>query len=325
MVTIIEVAKKANVSPSTASRYVRNPDVVSKEKAKRIKAAIEELRYVPNIGASVLKSNISNMVGLVLPNTYNYLFSRVVYNLTNKLNEHNMKLLVLYSSNFDEMKEHIKTLVCLRCNTIIYLPERRSHTITNLTISNDVYPLQIFIDASPVFDSIIVDDFHGAYIATKELLKKGNKNIALIDGDNEVFQKRKEGMKKAYADLKVPFDEEKQICALGPNTHVIEHVSKHIYKNNNDAVIAVTESIAQQVCLALQQAGKSIPNDISLVVYDDSPWAKLANYSVIAHPIEELVDDIVQLILARETRGDKVNKVVLHPMFLKRGSIKDRE
>lgn len=74
MVTIIEVAKKAKVSPSTASRYVRNPDVVSEEKAKRIKAAIEELGYVPNIGASVLKSNVSNMVGLVLPNTYNYLF-----------------------------------------------------------------------------------------------------------------------------------------------------------------------------------------------------------------------------------------------------------
>ena len=325
MVTIIEVAKKAKVSPSTASRYVRNPDVVSKEKAKRIKAAIEELGYVPNIGASVLKSNVSNMVGLVLPNTYNYLFSSVVCHLASRLNDHNMKLLVLYSSDFEEMKEHIRTLVCLRCNSIVYLPERRSHTITNLTISNDVYPLQLFIDASPVFDSIVVDDFYGTYIATKELLKKGNKNIALVDGDNAVFQKRNEGMKKAYEDLKVPFDEEKQICALGVHTDVIDFVSKHIYKNNNDAIIAVTETIAQQVCLALQQAGKSIPNDISLIVYDDSPWAKLANYSVIAHPIDELVNDIVQLVLNRETRGEKVNKLILHPMFLKRGSIKDRE
>lgn len=322
MATIIEVANMANVSPSTASRFVRNPSMVSKEKAERIKKAIEELGYVQNIGASVLKSNCSNIVGLVLPNTYNYLFSQVVCKLTNRLKEHNMKLVLQYSTNFEEMKENIRTLVSLKCNSIIYLPERRSHTITNLTISNNVYPLQLFIDATPYFDSIVVDDFYGTYIATKELIKKGNTNIVLVDNDNEVFLKRKEGMKKAYEDMKVSFDEEKQLCPLDLDDRVDSKFSKHIYKHENDAIIAVTETIAQKVCLVLQHAGKSIPNDISLVVYDDSPWAELSNYSVVAHPIDELVDDIVDMVVNNDKKDNK--KIVLHPMFLNRGSIKDR-
>ena len=85
MVTLIDVAKKAGVSPSTVSRYIRTPHVVSKEKAEIIQKTINELGYSPNLGASLLKSNTANLVGLVIPNTYNYLFMTIINQLTNRL------------------------------------------------------------------------------------------------------------------------------------------------------------------------------------------------------------------------------------------------
>lgn len=64
MATIIDVANKANVSPSTVSRYFHNKNLVSKEKAEIIEKAVIELGYVPNISASFLKSQKNNLVGL---------------------------------------------------------------------------------------------------------------------------------------------------------------------------------------------------------------------------------------------------------------------
>ena len=320
MVTVIDVAKKAGVSPSTVSRYIRTPDVVSAAKAVKIQQAIRELGYSPNLGASILKSNESNLVGIVIPNTYNYLFTTIVNNLSIALKEKNKKLIVLYSTDFSEMKEHIKTLISLQCKSIIYIPERTSRTISTYTTNNDIYLLQLFISASNNNDAIIIDDVQGAYMAAKALIRHGHKNIVLIDGDNEVFLKRKEGLRKAFSESKIPFDEKKNTCPLEPNVDVISAVRNHVYKHSNTAIIAVTEIIAQQVCLALQQIGKNIPDDISLVVYDDSPWAQLSDFSAIGHPIPDLINNIINKLLDKDTKPETIT---LPPILLNRGSIKE--
>ncbi len=322
MITLIDVAEKAGVSPSTVSRYIRIPNAVSKEKAEIIKKAIKELGYSPNLGASMLKSNGSNLVGLVIPNTYNYLFTTIINNLSQGLKEYGKRLLVLYSTDFSEMKEHIKTLISLQCKSIIYIPERQSRTITTYTTNNNIYLLQLFIDASPHNDSIIIDDVQGAYMATRALIKKGHRNMVLIDGDNEVFQKRKEGMKKAFQESGIPFDEERNTCCLGVNVDVVNEVRNHLYKHKSTAIVAVTEVIAQQVCLALRQIGLSIPDDVSLVVYDDSPWAQLSDYCAIGHPIEDLIKNII-LKLEKCEEDKTPPKVILPPLFIKRGSVKE--
>lgn len=322
MVTLIDVAKKAGVSPSTVSRYIRTPHVVSKEKAEIIQKTINELGYSPNLGASLLKSNTANLVGLVIPNTYNYLFMTIINQLTNRLKAENKNLIVLYSTDFAEVKKCIKTLISLQCKSIIYIPEKASKTIDTYTKNNGIYSLQLFIDAMEQDDAIIIDDIQGAYIATKNLIKAGHKDIVLVDGDNEVFRKRKEGMKKAFLDSGIIFDEDRHLCPLTENIDVVRRVRKHLYNHETTAIVAVTEGIAQQVCLALQQIGKSIPDDISLVVYDDSQWAQLSNYSAIGHPINELIDNITNLLHLRND-DEKINKIVIPPIFIKRGSIKE--
>ena len=182
--------------------------------------------------------------------------------------------------------------------------------------------MQLFISASNSNDAIIIDDVEGAYMATKALIRHGHKNIVLVDGDNEVFLKRKEGLMKAFSESKIKFDEKCNTCALEPNIDVISTVRNHVYKYRNTAIIAVTEIIAQQVCLALQQIGKNIPDDVSLVVYDDSPWAQLSDFSAIGHPIPDLINNIVNKLLNKD-KDTQHETITLPPIFLNRGSIKE--
>ena len=102
MSSVKDVAKLAGVSPSTVSRYIRNACNISAPKREKIKQSIKQLGYVPNFNASILKSNRSNLVGLILPSEHNLFFSLLISRLYEALS--GKKLIVLYSKNNEEVK-----------------------------------------------------------------------------------------------------------------------------------------------------------------------------------------------------------------------------
>lgn len=321
MATVVDVAKKAKVCPSTVSRYIRSPELVSKEKAKVIEKAINELGYTRNLGASFLKSCKTNIVGLVLPSNYNTFFASLLAKINVATKALNKQLIVLYASDFDEVKNQIRVLLSLRAESILFIPERKSHTIRTLTFSNHCYALQLFIDSFSQFDSLVVDDTYGAYLAAKELIENGNTNIVLIDNENDVYTKRLAGVKKAYEEYNIDLNQLMTIT-LEPNDDIEEKLKSFFTKHVPEGIISVTETLSQQVCLVLNSLQISIPNDVSLIVYDDSNWAKLCAYTAISQPSDVIVNNIKDLLKKGQT--EKIENVVIQPLLVKRQSVQNR-
>lgn len=321
MATVIDVAKKAKVSPSTVSRYIRLPEMVSKEKSDKIQQAIYELGYTPNLGASFLKSRRSNLVGLVLPSIYNSFFAAFIEKLSKKLKECHRQLLVFYASDSDDAKVQIKTLLSFQASSILFTLEKKSHTLVNLSKNTDCYLLQLFTDCFPQFDSVTVDDTLGTLLATEKLIAEGHRRILLIDRNNNVFLKRAEGFQEAFnnAGLICP---EGSLLSLEDNSDMLRIIADKITSFKPTAVIGVTEVLAQKICLVFQSLNMKIPDDISFICYDDSSWANLSSYSAVAQPMDTLIDKVVRLVLKNHKGGDSPDKYVLAPILLDRKSIR---
>lgn len=324
MATVKDVAKIANVSSSTVSRFIRHPEMVTESKRKRIEAAISQAGYVRNLNASTLKSNTSNLVGIILPAEHNLFFSSMV-NRLNKALLPEKRLIVLYAENFDEVKTNVSLLLSMRAAAVLFIPEKKSHTIRTLTVSNGCYPLQLFVDNFPAFDSILIDDRNGAYLAAKKLLEYGHRRTLLIDGDNDVFGKRLDGYRTAIEEAGLVFDE-RSVLSLHSMKGCENIMYSYISEYRPTAIICVTELLAQRLCFRLEKEHISVPQDVSMIVYDDSPWSNLCGHTAISQPLETVVENITRLVKRNTEKNhipcDTPTKIKLQPFLIERKSIK---
>lgn len=323
MNNILEVAKKAGVSPATVSRYINNPSIVSKKKAFLVQKAIDELNYIPDLGARFLKSQKTNIVGFVIPSSYNTFFASLIFGLDKALRSRGMELLVLYFADHDDFKSQTQMLLSLKAKVILFIPDKKSHTFGTISSGTDCYPLQLFSDCHPQFDSVMLDDKAGTEKAINSLLEKGHKKILCIDNNNDVFLNRKQGIIDAYAKHKIELNED-YIIALEKDDNFEKIIKNKINSLKPTALFVVTEISALKVCKILKEMKISIPNDISLVIYDDSLWAEISDYSAISQPLESIIAQILQMIDTRsEIQKLDPLKIKIDPILHLRNSIKE--
>lgn len=323
MSSVKDVAKLAGVSPSTVSRYIRNACNISEAKKELIQKSIKQLGYVPSINASILKSNRSNFVGLILPSEHNHFFSLLINRLYQSLNG-SKKLIVLYYRDNEDVKSNISTLLSLKVSSVLFVPLSYSESITRIAEKNSCYFLQLFSDCFPGFDALTINDTLGTYLAVKKLIHSGHDRILLIDKKNNVFEERYKGYVKAFA------EQGKQIDARGTLTLTDgENLEQALIERLNDykptAIISVTEILSQECCCILQAHGISIPKDISFITYDDSMWAKLSGHTTVCQPIDEIIEKIISLINdgVENTTDKEPTKIVIDPVIVNRNSCKE--
>ncbi len=320
MPSLIDVAKLAGVSPSTISRYIRNSCNVSLAKQQKIQSAIAELGYIPNINASILKSNHSNLVGLLLPSEHNMFFSLLINQLYQSLTD--KRILVLYYKDAKEVKSNVQTLLSLKVSAILFVPVRHSHTITNMAGNSDCYFLQLFVDAFPQFDALTVNDDLGTYLATRKLLNAGHRKILLVDKHNDVFEERLKGYKRAFEECNLVYDPQDVLSIENDDDLECELLARYNAQKTT-AIIAVTEVLSQECCQILQDHDIVIPKDASFITYDDSMWAKLCRYTSVCQPLDEVVSNIKKLLVAGTSEPQKsVEKIVIDPVIVERKSIR---
>lgn len=320
MSSLIDVARLAGVSPSTISRYIRNSCNVSLAKQQKIQSAIAELGYIPNINASILKSNRSNLVGLLLPGEHNMFFSLLINRLYQSISD--KKIIVLYYKDSKEVKSNVQTLLSLKVSAILFVPVRHSRTITNMADNSDCYFLQLFVDAFPQFDSLTINDDLGTYLATKKLLNSGHRRILLVDKPNDVFEERLKGYKRAFEETGIPYEPEDVLCVKDGEELERDLLTRYNARQST-AIIAVTEVLSQACCQILQDNDISIPKDASFIAYDDSMWAKLCRYTAVRQPLDEVVSKIKELLdSGTNTTDNRVNKIVIDPVVIERKSVK---
>lgn len=205
-VTIKEVAKQANVSPSTVSRVISDSPQISEETKERVREAIKKLKYRPNAIARSLANNKSRILGVVLPNEaqdliLNTFFIQAMSGMSKYAQ--NKKYYITYAFSEDEKTElkYINDFITSNLVDGICLLRARTNDETIKYLKDTSFPFVVIGRPEESEDLLWVDNdnFQATYNLVNELIKKGHKSIAFLGAKKEwnVTKDRFKGFKVA--------------------------------------------------------------------------------------------------------------------------------
>ena len=329
--TIKDIAKEANVS-ITAVSFVLNgkENSVSKETAERIISVCKKYNFKPNYIASSLKSKNNKTVGVIVPDLENNYYSRLIVRLEEYLKEDGYTVLITntsydidkcFSSIDDMLNRKVGFLVIIPPSSFFYKNSEFAKTTLNLEIPYVILDRKIGEDKNK---AVVTDDVRGGFLATKYLLDRGHKKIAVITGPNEISSSlsRLEGYKKALDFAGISLD--KSLIYEGDyHFESGERLAKKIFKENKDvdAIFALNDLMAYGVYRASNECGIKIGKDISLIGYDDNLFSSLISPGLTT--IRQDIDSLCKAVIEQLFSEDRSPKLVsIEPALVERGSVK---
>ena len=297
MATCIEVAKKAGVSRQTVSRVINNSPKVAKDTRERVLKAIEELSYHPNMLARALKSAKSCSIGFIISDPLNPFYIKIASTLQNKLSKQNYNLLLLFANeNTLDEERFFNYMYEQQVDLILFTPSNYSAELEQMIKIHQTPVIQLFRNLYDTINSIKVDDRHGTYLATRELLKCGHKKIVLIEPSHEFETGRVTGFKEALAEYDIAYEDWMYLDLPSEITKSEAILSKHFQTYQPTATIPVSKSIETQVLNLLDAKKVKLYDEMSIVFYDDNEVANLLKITAISHNVEQITDLIIDRI-----------------------------
>ncbi|WP_245863478.1 LacI family DNA-binding transcriptional regulator [Petrotoga halophila] len=284
-VTIKDIAERAGVSVNTVSRALNDKPDINPQTKEKIEKIAQELGYVKNIYATMLKSNVTHTIGVIMPDSSNPFFSEVFKGIDKAARENNYQIIIMNSEGLYENEEKfLKTLLERRVDGILLFPMQKSYEDIQELIKEH-FPIVLVgreIDGWNV-DEIFSDEEKGGYLATKYLIEKGCKKIKMITDQlyNSASYGRLQGYKKALKEKGLTFSEDDiKICeGIHEGYHVKAGYDKTMEmirkKEEFDGIFCYNDLIAYGAIKALKENNLKIPQNVSVVGYDDIAFSRL--------------------------------------------------
>ncbi len=296
--TIVDIASQLGVSPSTVSRALHNHPSISEETKRKVLALAEQSSYQPNLLALSLLNKRTGIIGIVVPEITGYFFATVISGVQDMVSSAGYKLIICQSNeSFEEEKKLLQDMALLRVDGVLISPTRDTHTFDHFhKLRAAGAPLVIFDRDCPQFeaDKVLVDSYDGAYQAVEYLIKTGCKHIAHISGPISIptFKQRLDGYLNAHYDNNIPIRSELIVYSDGfVSDDGVKAITQLMNRNDHlDAVFAVDDAVAIGAMRIIRERGLRIPEDISIVGFDDEPYAYFFNPSLssVWQPVYEL-------------------------------------
>ncbi len=284
-ITIKDVAKKANVSISTVSLVLNGkaeniPDVT----IEKVKDACRTLNYKRNMNASSLKSKVSKLAGLIVPDLENSYYSRVASCISTILYERGYSLVISScDNNFEKEVDYINQMAARQVDALFLFPSAIGLSDKNkplLKKTLDDCGLKIIIlDRQTFLNSyieVVNDDFYGATLACQFLVNKGFKRIACITGPKNVSSSddRLAGYLEVVKQNGI-FDE--SLIYVGDYHSELARIQARLIlqRNDVDAIFAFNDLSAYAVYEVAGELNKKVGEDIFVVGYDNNPFSAL--------------------------------------------------
>jgi DNA-binding LacI/PurR family transcriptional regulator len=330
-VTIADVAKRAKVSKTTVSRILNgNYAHASEETIKKVLKAIEELDYSPNALAKGLKSMRTHVIGLVLSNLKNPFWTTVLEGLEDTCRDLGYHLMICNSNEDPEMEEkYLKSLRERQVDGVILNPTCKNPQLYE-KLAEQRYPF-VFINRRVQgvrASSVVVDNVKGAYIAVNHLVRYGRRKVAICIYRNEyvsTWKDRLEGYKKAILANGMT-DEDLIVIELEQHADNQQEVIMRQLKKRPeiDAIFSTNNMITLEVIGAARELGLAMPDQLALVSYDETVWARYLDPPVttIRQPGYKLGQTAAQTLIDRITSGGdgEPSVVMLEPELIVRAS-----
>lgn len=276
--TIKDIAQAAKVSPMTVSNVINGRQAkASAETIERINLAIRTLGYTPNMSARALVSNLSKMVGVIIPFTENQnqllldnpFYAEVISGIESALRANGYYMML---SGVGESNAHLDTLSHWNMDALIVLGVYREGLYEHLRQLNlPTLLIDSYID-DPHFYRLGVDDEQAAYQATRYLIGKGHRAIALVTGvirADGVVERRHAGYRRALAEAGVPVDPSRVLAGSVTFDWGAQAAEKLVGTSEITAAFCTADLIAAGLLAGLHRLGKRIPEDISVMGFDN--------------------------------------------------------
>lgn len=282
MVTIKDVAKRANVSPATVSLVLNKRSIsipISAATKERVRAAAKELDYQPNTYAKTLRTNKSPLIGILAFDIIDPYCSNVIRGASEIINGNDYLALLSDLQNDNE-------------KLITYITQLQKHRIAGLLIlasslqiddhiASELNRLQcpcVIIGreiANPFVSTVVTDNIHGSFLAIEHLIQLGHTKIAFIIGPHRYIDSHQRfmGSKRALEQYKIALDEEmiekEQEVGWGPESGY-NSMQRLLKKGKKfTALFAFDDISAFGAIRAISEAKLNVPQDISVIGFDD--------------------------------------------------------
>jgi LacI family transcriptional regulator len=273
MVTVHEVARVAGVSAATVSRFLNGTAKVSDEKRQAIESVIEKLNYKPNVLAQNLKAGSSRTIGVLTQSLVSGYFADAMAGIDDALQGTGYAPLIVSGHwHADEEAERIELLIARRVDGLVILSGKlKDAQILKLAHRVPIVAFGRELDGPQAY-GFCLDNYWGACEAVEHLVLQGHRNIAFITGpsDHQDALARLAGYRDTLAKHKIRENQSLVMAGDFSESGGLLAVERLLESGQQfTAIFAANDLTAYGARLALYRRGIRVPEDISVVGFDD--------------------------------------------------------
>ena len=323
--TITEIAKELKISPSTVSRALNNHPAISTKTREAVIELAKKRNYLPNLLALNLLKKRTNTIGVIVPEITSYFFSSIINGIQDLLNPLGVNMIIGQSKeSFEEEKSLVRTFASIRVDGFLISPSSKTKNFDHLKIlTENNIPLVIFDrDCEGIeVDKVFVDEYKGAFQAVEHLIKTGCRKIAHIAGPSTLStaRHRLDGYKEALKLHGLPVTKEYIVESKGfTPKHGIRPTKQLLaLPNPPDAIFTINDGVAIGAMFVLKEAGIIIPDQISVIGFDDDPHSSYfkPSLSTVWQPTYELGMLSARILMKRVNTNNDLSKIRVEKLF----------
>ncbi|MFZ0452947.1 MAG: LacI family DNA-binding transcriptional regulator [Ignavibacteriaceae bacterium] len=320
MSTIFDVAEKAQVSVITVSRLLNNPKLVSARTAEKITGVMEELNYQPSQIARSLVKKQTNTIGVIMSDIKNTFFNNWFRIVEDYASKHGYNLLLCNTDENParEMK-YVKLLQSQRVDGLIIIPCSEK-SVDYLLKSNLNFILVDRILRQQKTSYVSTDHYQGAFEATEYLIKLGHRRIAVLKGGGILFPdiKRYAGFENAMKENKINIEDKFILNCEFDEMKAYNATLKLMSMNPEPtAIFTFNSKMMNGTIKAAQKLGMTIPDDISLICFDQIPGYEIFQPRIgcVIQPVKSLGEKAISALISKIKKPEKSGRtrIILKP------------
>lgn len=320
-VTLHDVAKEAQVSVATVSNVLNSTGSVGQTVKARVDDTVRKLNYRTNHSAKAMKTGKTQTLGLVVPDITNPFFSKLVQSIEEIAREKGYSVLLIDARiNSTAEQEGVQHLFQYGVDGIIWCPLNSADTIAEFAPG-----IPTIVVDRPIsdYDSVSSNFVMAEKLLAEYAIKQGHKKIGLACGPKSL--ESAEHRTQSFLDH---IEGHAEVVWVTQNAYSLDlnyELKQHALNNDVSLIVAGNDLIALGLISLLQDSGINVPNDISILGFDDTPWCNLVSPKLtsIRQPIVEMGKKAISILLNRiENPTAKVQNIVLDVTLSERDSVK---
>ncbi len=313
-VTIIDVAREANVSPSTVSRVLNNAGTISPATVNSVYKAVEKLGYEPNMLARSFRKKETRTILILTPNMTNPYYSNILSGISDMSREMSYSSFICNTSaGTEQVKETLEMLPKHRADGAILLASEKGETwIRDFSEAYPIVQCSEFDPEIPV-PHVSIDNYKAAVEAVRYLIRLGHRKIGTISSVNHYLstQLRLRGYQDALTE-----------AGIKPETRLIGYASKDYnyasgcaiaekllsMQDRPTAIFCISDVLAMGAINTAKKLGLRVPQDISIIGFDDVEQTAMFSpqLTTIAQPCYALGQKSAELLFMKLARGENI-------------------